>query len=174
MEALDNPYLLSFMGTVRKSRSVPNAGQFRRFLKREDSKLKEELDEQLRKSEFLTLSADLWTDTTGRRVLYVLVHTPTPFLLTVQMIYRSRRAGDVIANALCKAMERVGPEKVTVLVTDSARVRRSFDSLAPRFPWVLLEGCRTQVMAWAVKELLKTDSLRALVEEAGDLALFLR
>lgn len=83
------------------------------------------------------------------------------------------QTGREIADAICKVLEELGPEKFCCVVTDNAAVMRSaWKEVEARFPHISANGCAAHGLNLLIKDLLNEPIHEKTISESAKIIKF--
>lgn len=142
------------------------------------------------KVDFLAISSDGWTDINGASIINVIVHTPKPFHFNSINASGESHTGEYIAGIirsiwfvihlliigiLSKEIEKLGKHKVVAVVTDhAANMRKAWDLLSIKYPWILFEGCKGHMVNLAARDVCEKTAVKSFLDECSKIVRFFR
>uniref|UniRef100_A0A914D7Z1 DUF659 domain-containing protein n=1 Tax=Acrobeloides nanus TaxID=290746 RepID=A0A914D7Z1_9BILA len=131
------------------------------------------VEERVQNAEFISISADGWSDVCSNSIINVIAHVPEPFLIISIDTENNRHTAEYIAEILSQEIERVGPEKVIGLITDNAaNMKAAWRILQQKYPWLLCYGCKNHIFHLTTKDICSIEPVKELIKESKDLADF--
>ena len=94
-------------------------------------------NDAIKRSEFVSISTDSWTDCTGKHIMNFIIHTPRPYLYSFADISETSETGELVAEQLKSIIDTIGPNKIVSIVTDNATVMKKSWKITQNFyPWI--------------------------------------
>ena len=108
-----------------------------------------------------TLTGDGWTNTQNRSLLNFIVATPaSPVFEAVVDTSGYEKNSQYIADEFIKIIERIGPENVIQVATDSAAACKSAGGIiSERYPQITWTACTSHVLDLLLEDIGKPGQL---------------
>lgn len=123
----------------------------------------------------LTLISDGWTNVNGEHIVNYSVKAPgnKPLFKSSENTSGIVQTGKAIAEAICKVLEELGPEKFSCVVTDNASVMRAaWKEIEARFPHISANGCAAHGLNLLIKDLLSAPVHEKTIQESAKVIKF--
>ncbi|KAJ1526530.1 hypothetical protein ONE63_008118 [Megalurothrips usitatus] len=119
------------------------------------------------KSSSVTLLSDGWTNQRGEGLVNFVVATPEPIFLDSVEPGTQRENSDFMFEKFDFYIDKVGSEKVNLIVTDNASVMRAtWKKIREKYPHIHTIGCGAHGLNLMFKDVLKTNPFVLLVQRA--------
>uniref|UniRef100_A0A915CZP7 DUF659 domain-containing protein n=1 Tax=Ditylenchus dipsaci TaxID=166011 RepID=A0A915CZP7_9BILA len=83
--------------------------------------------------------------------------------------------GQYIASILSEEIEALGQNKVVAVVTDhAANMKKAWEILATKYPWILFKGCKTHMINLAAKDLAEKTNIANCLNQCSAIAKYFR
>lgn len=144
---LENRYFKRFCEILRPSYKLfSRKPTFPKLLAEQKDEIELNVLDRIESAEFIALTSDGWTDVADNSLINVIVFCPEPFVYETVDASAVSHTGEYIAGLLREQILKLGPAKVTALVTDHAsNMRTAWQHLESEFPWIVFTGCKAHM-----------------------------
>lgn len=124
-------------------------------------RIKNDMDEKIKKTSSLGLISDGWTNVRGRGVVNFIITTPQPIFWSSIYPGIQRETGEYIKEQVRKVMDEVGAEKFVALVTDNAsNMRAAWRQIQAHYNHIDCIGCAAHGLNLLFGDIMKINCFK--------------
>lgn len=122
LSIVENKYWVAFFKSLRPCFKLPSRKVLSTtLLDQVYGEVRDTVFHKVQGAQKVTLIFDGWTNLRKNGVIHYVASTPSPVLFEVHEVKAAHKTGEYLAEVTEGVMEKIGPEKVFSLATDSAK-----------------------------------------------------
>ena len=130
---------------------------------------------QISQARSLSMISDGWSNINQESVQNFIVCTLKPFFF--EAIYSGETSHTVewISNQIIQQMETINIEKFSAVITDTANVMKAaWHIIEEKYPTIVCFGCASHTLNLLIKDILKINSIKTVVDNATNLVKYFK
>lgn len=133
------------------------------LLEKEFLLVKEQIEKNIESSVNLNLALDGWSNIRNEGILNFIVYTPNPYFYSFVETKRNRHTSEYLLSEIVQIIEKLGPEKFLVLISDNAsNMLKCGRLLNEKYPHIIWIGCMAHTLHLIINDILKCDTANKL------------
>lgn len=129
------------------------------LLEKELSLVKQQVDDNIKSSGNLNLALDGWSNIRNEGILNFVVYTPNPYFYSFAETKRNRHTSDYMLTEIVQIIEKLGPEKFLVVISDNAsNMVKCGRLLNEKYPHIIWIGCMAHTLHLIINDILKCET----------------
>ncbi|EXX61403.1 hypothetical protein RirG_171450 [Rhizophagus irregularis DAOM 197198w] len=148
-----------------------------RLLIEETSRINKKVDVIIKNSSNLTLALDGWTSPTGASIYNYIILTPDreQYLYALHDYSSDHHTGEFLANGIADVIEKIGPKKITALVTDNAaNCVKAREIISSQYPNIINIRCIAHFVNLITKDIMGHDFAKQTIKSCNQIASFFK
>jgi hypothetical protein len=115
----------------------------------------------------VSLLSDGWKNIVCDKVINVIVCTPDPIFFDAIYPSANRESADYVSKVLLNNVDKVGPNKVLLIITDNAmNMKAAWQIVTDKYGHIFCIGCAPHGLNLLAKDILKVDTFSTLIKNA--------
>ncbi|GBC53617.1 ribonuclease H-like domain-containing protein [Rhizophagus irregularis DAOM 181602=DAOM 197198] len=175
---IQNPFFIEFLNEIRPGYEPPTDELLSgRLLSEETSRINKKVDVIIKNSSNLTLALDGWTSPTGTSIYNYIILTPDreQYLYALHDYSSDHHTGEFLANGIADVIEKIGPKKITALVTDNAaNCVKAREIISSQYPNIINIRCIAHFVNLITKDIMGHDFAKQTIKSCNQIASFFK
>ncbi|GBC39358.2 ribonuclease H-like domain-containing protein [Rhizophagus irregularis DAOM 181602=DAOM 197198] len=175
---IENPFFIEFLHEMRLGYEPPTSELLSgRLLNQETARINDKIKEIIKNSENLTLALDGWTNPNGVSVYNYVILTPDreQYLYALYDYSGDHHTGDFLASQITDIIKKIGPEKVSALVTDNAaNCVKAREIVTNQFPNIIDHWCIAHFVNLVTKQIMEHDLAKITISGCNQITSFFK
>lgn len=162
---VEHPLWKEFFAKIRPVFKIPARKQVSTsHLDAHYKKMKEETNEKIANSKYLSLQCDGWSNLRNEGIINFIIGTPEPLLVHFEVCKENRHTGEYISEKMEDIMKLYGPEFFLVVIGDNAsNMVCAFNLLKSTYTNIVPLGCLCHTLNLMCEDILKKPSIAAFI-----------
>lgn len=167
----EHPLWQDFFKELRPEFSPPSRKVIStKLLDDEYGTIKQEIDKKIEEAKVLHIAIDGWTNLRNEPILNVVIYTPEPYFYDFIETKQNRHTAQYISEEICKVIDKIGSEKVLLVITDNAsNMIRCGKILEEKYRNVKWTGCLAHTLNLLIGDIAKNQSVEKLLSDAASI-----
>ncbi|CAB5377283.1 unnamed protein product [Rhizophagus irregularis] len=175
---IENPFFIEFLHETRPGYEPPTSKLLSgRLLNQETARINDKIKEIIKNSENLTLALDGWTNPNGVSVYNYVILTPDQeqYFYALHNYSGDHHTGDFLASQITDIIKKIGPEKVSALVTDNAaNCVKAREIVTNQFPNIIDLRCIAHFVNLVTKQIMEHDLAKITISGCNQITSFFK
>ncbi|CAB5366112.1 unnamed protein product [Rhizophagus irregularis] len=175
---IENPFFIEFLHEMRPGYEPPTSELLSgKLLNQETARINDKIKEIIKNSENLTLALDGWTNPNGVSVYNYVILTPDreQYLYALHDYSGDHHTGDFLASQITDIIKKIGPEKVSALVTDNAaNCVKAREIVTNQFPNIIDLRCIAHFVNLVTKQIMEHDLAKITISGCNQITSFFK